>query len=418
MMVVRRFFATVMTALALSLGAGQLSAAAHLQGSTCPAPAAAGTGVAQPGGDGSLAATQPGPAPSAAPALCWTGDFGVPIAAPATVAVGDVIAAANDAGEVVAYDPSGTELWRFAVVEEAGMGQVRGLAAGDGAIYAAGPDGLYAIQPSDGSRLWRYRVQSEGLLPDTNGFFTPAAFGDTVYGVTASTEDDVTFTRTLVAIDAATGDERWSAELTGNPPGAPSANDTTVTVADSDGTLHAYAAADGAELWTAGSDVLGAAPATRAAITADAVVIGLATGEVVALTASDGSEAWRFTADSGTVAALTAVDNVVYVNGVTTLYALDAAAGTANWQAAIQASPPPLVFNAVIPAVVDGTVIVGTTDIMSSALVIAFDPATGTEQWRADTGLYGATFSPVVTGGRVYASAYGLTGGSGLVALG
>ena len=54
----------------------------------------------------------------------------------------DAVYTADDAGNVIAFDaPSGVERWRYSLADDDGAGQVRGIAPGDGLVYAASAKG-------------------------------------------------------------------------------------------------------------------------------------------------------------------------------------------------------------------------------------------------------------------------------------
>jgi outer membrane protein assembly factor BamB len=188
-------------------------------------------------------------------------------------------------------------------------------------------------------------------------------------------------------------------------------------VAPGDGTLVALDAASGSPRWVADGATLGAPPTVRPAIGAGLVIVGVADGSAVALDAATGTAAWRYPVESGSVASVTVTGSAVLVSGSTTLAAVDPATGAAAWTVPIQASTP-VFANASIPAVVGDTIVVGTTDAMDVIRVLALDIATGAERWRFETESYGAAYSPLVAGGRVYVPLLDLTGTSGLLALG
>jgi outer membrane protein assembly factor BamB len=71
-----------------------------------------------------------------------------------------------------------------------------------------------------------------------------------------------------------------------------------------------------------------------------------------------------------------------------------------------------------IPGVTDDAVVIGTTDAMDVASIVALDAASGHERWRVATDAYGAILSPLVAGGRVVVPVYDLAGGTGLLSLG
>ena len=327
----------------------------------------------------------------------------------------DAVVATDDAGNVIAFDAtSGAERWRYSLAGDDGAGQVRGIAPGDGLVYAAGPEGLVALGASDGSRAWRYRVKTEGPLPDMDGFFWPITVGDIVYGVTQASDADMTPHRSVVAIDGATGDERWSSTIAdGQAFGAPTSDGTLVMVAPGDGSLTALDASTGTVAWSVPLD---AAPVTRAAIGDGVTYVGLSGGTVVALATADGSEAWRSPLDSGTVTAVTAVGDTLYADGTTTLYALDAATGAERWRYAIGSGGSMFPFS-VIPVVTADSVYVGSTDA-DAVRIAAVDARTGEPRWVLQTEIYGALLASVGNGGRLFVVAYDLLGSGGLLSLG
>ena len=66
----------------------------------------------------------------------------------------------------------------------------------------------------------------------------------------------------------------------------------------------------------------------------------------------------------------------------------------------------------------DTSLILGTTDINDPGALLAFDAGTGAPIWRVDLELYGAIFSPVVAGERIYAPSFDLAGSGGVLAFG
>ncbi len=387
------------------------------------APAGAMELPAVPGGDAALAGLQPGAVPASQPGRCWMAAISLSILLPDAVATGPVVVVADDSGQAVAVAAAdGVEAWAYRVADE-GEGQVHGLAAGAGTVYVAGPDGLTALDATDGTRRWRHRVSSDGTLADASGAFWPIAHGDAVEVVEVTTKDDMAFERRLVALDAATGDVRWEAGLPASPGQPPSSDGAIVVLAPGDGSLLAFDAADGTPAWVVDAATLGAMPQTRPTIGAGLVVVGLADGSAVALDARDGAVAWRSPGQGTTIASVSMGDARasagarVLVDTSTMLAALDAETGEPLWSAPIQASGPlfPMVS---IPGVTDDAVVIGTTDAMDVASIVALDAASGHERWRVATDAYGAILSPLVAGGRVVVPVYDLAGGTGLLSLG
>jgi outer membrane protein assembly factor BamB len=371
---------------------------------------------AVPGGDAALAGRQPGSAPLTEPGRCWSVAIPLGILLADAVASGPVVVIPDDSGRVVAVTAAdGSEAWTYRVADE-GEGQVHGLTAGPGSVYVAGPEGLTALDPVDGTRRWRHRVSSDGAVIDAAGSFWPVAQGDALYTLEASTDDDMSYERRLVALDAATGDERWAVPLPVIP-GVPSTDGVLVVLAPGDGSLLAVDAVSGERRWVADAVSLRAMPLARPALGEGVVVAGLADGSVVAIDTVSGTVAWRYPGDGVPVASVSVSGESVLVNASTTLTALDGATGSVTWTAPIQASAPMFPL-ASIPGVTEDTVLVGTTDATDVAAVLALDAATGLERWRVATEAYGAVLSPLVTGGRIVVPVFDLTGSSGLLSLG
>lgn len=74
---------------------------------------------------------------------------------------GFVVAA--EPGQIVSYDPSCQELWRYAALDEGWDHAWLVLAVGqDGVLYAGGPGGLLLALSTDGEELWRNEPQAGG----------------------------------------------------------------------------------------------------------------------------------------------------------------------------------------------------------------------------------------------------------------
>jgi outer membrane protein assembly factor BamB len=389
----------------------------------CAAPAVTDPpAVAVPGGDSGNGAAQPGPLPSTAPVLCWTGAIGNPISGTAFGAVGDTAISSTDAGEFVAFGHDGTERWRY----RAGDSQraARGLALSAETAYVTTPTAVAAVSVADGTETWRHDLPPTtgpmAAVVDAFGGFGITLMGSTLVATTATTADASSGAtdQGLLALDAMTGASLWTASLgTEGASGAPVTDGTIVAVAAADGDIHAFDLATGAAAWTAGYDILEATPATNLAFASGLLLVGLMDSSVVALSTADGSVAWHSPAtDAAEVPlGLAAAGDVAYLNTGLQLIRFDTRTGATPWGATLQEGAPMMPFRAT-PAIVDGGVVVGTTDVMDTASLVAVSDA-GTELWRSPTELYGAILSPVVLGGRVIAPAAGLMDG-GLLTFG
>ena len=237
------------------------------------------------------------------------------------------------------------------------------------------PDGVVALALTDGCEVWRVTVGTANV-PNTSGGAQPVVVGDTVYVAVASSSDGRALERAVVALDSASGGERWRT----------------------------------------GIDVLGIIAVGPVTMADGWVATILSGGEVVVLSAADGSKTWSSVPPPGLAAAVTLQGGSLIVNAVTHLYALDPATGEQRWASTIQERAAPFTYQPV-PAVVDGLVVLGTTDVSTTASLVAWDLESGAEVWRAPTEIFGAILSPIVSGGRTYAAALDINQDGGLFAF-
>jgi len=131
---------------------------------------------------------------------------------------------------------------------------------------------------------------------------------------------------------------------------------------------------------------------------------------LVALDATDGSEAWRFALpkpaylmDWGAAMSPIVFRDTVYFcqddDLAPTLFAIDAATGTQRWQAA----RPEMLAGYAVPVVCE---VDGRADIVvaGSGKLKGYDPATGREVWTCNTLPRTVMTSPVVRDGTIYIS--------------
>lgn len=208
------------------------------------------------------------------------------------------------------------------------------LARGGETVYAVTDEGtLHALAAANGTPRWRVDV-GEGfagtLVADESGAFAVRAGsggGVTALGTDggrrwewadAAPRDDVPPTVTggtlylpsrsgLVALDAASGTERWRGEGGGSPRGSPEALDETVYYSTSGG-VSAYDAESGDRRWEMGR------PTTPPAVVGDRLVVG-ANGAVVGYDAGEGRRLWRESVDGGGVTATARDGTAVVVTG-------------------------------------------------------------------------------------------------------
>ncbi len=289
-------------------------------------------------------------------------------------------------------------------------------AANDGTAYVGTADGtLYALDGADGREHWTVRaddpVQSvtvaDGLVLAVFGTpelgddhevvalaedgterwrFMPGEWWLTVVGarggtVYVATGDDAIASdgETLYALDRASGDVRWSAEV--GDPGGGLVTDRAVYV-PTYGRLYAYDH-DGTRRWVHDDLDYGYRTLT---VTGDTVALVTDTEDggrvALGLAADDGSERWRL--DDWLVTSLREVDGDLYAGGEH-VAALDPATGERRWESGAGGS----IYDA---PVVDGTL------YASGPPVAAVATDGGTVQWTAEPDVYLADPMAVIDG--------------------
>ena len=298
----------------------------------------------------------------------------------------------------------GTERWRFAPASDGGAGGqfLRSApAVGDGTVFVVGDVSLYAVDAVTGRAKWKYRTTSsfdDALLAGNTVFFVcrpdadrslvaldaetgltrwrrpadgsayPLAYGDgSVFGATWRGPDDAADGETgpweVYAVDARTGEKRWSRRVTARaetwfPTMAVAGGRIYVGT----GPLYALDAGDGTVRWSA----LGDADLTSASPVTDGETVYVDADEptrIVALDAADGRRRWAERVPAGyALGHPSLVGGVLYVPleshdaGPGGVVGLDATTGAERfrfvppWSKADGTSPP---------VVVDGTLYLG-----------------------------------------------------------
>jgi outer membrane protein assembly factor BamB len=157
----------------------------------------------------------------------------------------------------------------------------------DGTVFTMDSDAVVsAFALADGKRLWRVDTK-----PNTDDDSTNVGGG---VGVDGSTIYAVNGLASLVALDLATGKEKWRADLGVPGRSAPTIADGRVFVTSIDDRLFAFSAADGHQLWThqAASPVTAMLGRPAPAYYRGLVVAGFGSGELAALRADSGSAVW------------------------------------------------------------------------------------------------------------------------------
>ncbi len=244
---------------------------------------------------------------------------------------GVVIGPRGDAGLTGVMPGEGPATQPAILWEAPASGIIMGMAIRDGLLYFAEKDpGLVtAVDRASGSTTWSVDLGPESTV------FGPEPAGDLiVVGVWASGGN------AIVALDAATGAERWRV-ATDNLPTAPTYVDGTVYVAaegglDADSSLYALDAATGNEKWVfAAPEALDLGE--RIAVD-DGIVVATAWAledngaGVYAIDAATGQVLWTFNEVNELTMEPVVGNRLVLITDLPTTWALDLSTGATRWQ--------------------------------------------------------------------------------------
>lgn len=293
---------------------------------------------------------------------------------------------ASDGPTLYALDgKDGTERWRFPT-----DAWVYSLKTDRGTVVTATRGGgVQAWEASTGEKLW----QITGAQTD---FETPEA-GPTIADGTVYVWQNAR----LRALDARTGNERWSypigdgASCGGVPVRLTPASDGSVYVAAGTRVL-SIDTASGRVRWHFESPAVFLSPPAFApgpAVTGGGVYLADYLGTVYALDATTGKDRWRIATEARkSLEPVLVTAGNVHVGSGKALYTLDAVAGTPKWRFAAGGE----VVGA--PVVADGRLHFGSAD----HVLYTLDAGGGQLRWKLATGGE-ITGSPVARGGVVYA---------------
>ncbi|MFE2045634.1 PQQ-binding-like beta-propeller repeat protein [Streptomyces sp. NPDC059477] len=303
-----------------------------------------------------------------------------------SMAVADGRVHASDGPTLFALDARrGTDLWRLQT-----EAWVYSLKADRGTVLTGTRGGgVQAWEASTGQKLWE-------LAGAQTDFESPEA-GPALHEGTAYVWQDAR----LRALDARTGDERWSypigdaASCGGVPVRITHASDGFVYLSAGTRVL-AIDVAGGHVKWHFEAPAVFLSPPAFApgpAVTGGGVYLADYLGTVYALDAADGRDRWRIATESrASVEPVLVAAGHVHVGSGTGLYTLDAVTGTPKWR--FQAGGD--IVGA--PSVAEGRIHFGSTD----HLLYTLKADDGRLRWKLATGGE-ITGSPVVRDGIVYA---------------
>ncbi|MFC8092161.1 PQQ-binding-like beta-propeller repeat protein [Streptomyces sp. NPDC057301] len=303
-----------------------------------------------------------------------------------SMAVADGRIHASDGPTLFALDcREGADLWRLQT-----DAWVYSLKAERGTVITGTRGGgVQAWEASNGQKLWEITgTQSDFESPEAG----PALYDGTVY---------VWQDARLKALDARTGDERWSypigdaASCGGVPVRVAQAHDGYVYVSAGTRVL-ALDVVSGLVRWHFEAPAVFLCPPAFVpgpAVTGGGVYLADYLGTVYALDATDGRDRWRIATEArASIDPVLVAGGHVHVGSGKGLYTLDAVTGTPKWR--FQAGGD--IVGA--PSVAEGRIHFGSTD----HLLYTLKADDGRLRWKLATGGE-ITGSPVVQDGVVYA---------------
>jgi outer membrane protein assembly factor BamB len=276
----------------------------------------------------------------------------------------------------------------------------------DGTIYAGvshpedlGSGDLVAIDAATGAERWRLPLG----LPLAR---SPSVVDGVVYVTASGWQDGPSV---LVAVDAVSGAVRWRVDALGAWASPTAVVDGLVYVSDGGGT-HAFEVTTGARGWSAAHTGW---PFAVPAVAGGTVYVGTGDGTLLALDGATGAERWVFDAGQPVPTPVIGSDLVYAVaislddlgeTATSAIIAIDPADGQVQWRSELpDAAPNPSA------AVAAGTVYVSASTVVEGAyrnVLAAFAADTGVERWRATLEDEADDYpgrSPVVADERIYA---------------
>lgn len=315
-------------------------------------------------------------------------------------AAGDLVLVGSDDGNLYALDRArGTERWRF----DAG-GELRDeVAVREGRVYLATAGYLRAVALDDGRELWRDRlsvISPPTLVPGADGPVIGGSYDRHLYALdpddgtllwrvpttgenrtAAAVVGDVLAAGSdggeLLLVDLASGTARARLALGSPVAGVAAGSEGDFFVAADDGFLYRLGV-DGTERWRRrlGSRI-GVAPLPREGV----VYQGTGDGRLIALDAVDGQVLWTFTAHDAVGAVPRWADGTLFFGSLDhSLYAVDAVSGAELWRYRTGG------WVVTQPLVLDGRVVFSGLDGIVRALPLERPPVPAPEPDWPDPG--------------------------------
>lgn len=280
---------------------------------------------------------------------------------------------------------------------EEGAAPIAGPVLSAEALVIPGRREVVALDPATGEERW-----SVERAPGAAG---PAALAQGLAVFTEGSGDEAA----AVAVSLDDGEEAWRASIDGTAPGGVTVADGSAYLGTNGGTVYALDVEDGDERWTAGTgereseaggpEDVGSTPAVSGgAVVVTAEDRAERTGAVYALDSTSGERRWLFRPE-GNVAGFSSPsisgDAVVVGGGDARAHALDLQDGAELWTARARAP----FGNRHVPAAPEGEVLVA--DVLGH--VYRLDPGTGEQRWMFRVPGFFTGGSVTLSGGAVLA---------------
>lgn len=216
-------------------------------------------------------------------------------------------------------------------------GRIRSTPAVSGdTVYFASDDGfLYSVSTSDGSRSWRFDLQSAGIERVMPSPYPPYSYDYLSSSPTVHKGMVLVGSAngTLYAIDAASGREKWRFATDGRIRSTPRVHQKRVYIGSWDHHLYALDFESGKQVWRFDTGGIVQASPT---IGDGRVYIGSRNPKVFAVDAKTGEPVWEFEHTDGSWVESSGiyVEGVLYIGSsdALTLFALDGATGSVKWK--------------------------------------------------------------------------------------
>lgn len=266
-----------------------------------------------------------------------------------------------------------------------------------------------AAQPGTPTVLWHYQPTNGAVMGRAL-----SASGDQLVALLGHGFDPGGM---VVSLDPATGAVRWQAEVPESPDADPVIVDGIVyagigNLVGDGAAVYAFDGATGEQFWhtEVANPALPATPIDAVVWAGAALFVNRGDGVLVKLDAATGRKQWEFQLQKPPRGAPLVVGDAVYVStgfDGARLFAIDAVTGDMRWS--IEELTNPVTG----PVMGDGLLYVP----FASGEIVALDPASGEQRWRAIIGLVGTDDPtrpspglPLLQDGVVYVSSSGFYG--------